>query len=223
MLLAIDSATRKIGIALYDGIEVRHEAVWHSRNYHTVELAPAIESALTQIGIGVKDLEAIAVTIGPGSYTGLRIGAAVAKGLALSLRLPLIAIPTFHVLAAAQPVQEDFRLAVVLEAGRKRLSIGWYKAKDGVWVLAGEPDLLMPAEFSKKIRKPTIICGELDEELRKILGRKRKNAVLVSPAQSLRRPAFLAELAWERWQAGEVDDPDTLAPYYMQTDKKIPA
>ncbi len=222
MLLAIDSATRKIGIALYDGIEVRHEAVWHSRNYHTVELTPAIESALARIGIDVKDLEAIAVTIGPGSYTGLRIGVAVAKGLALSRRLPLIAIPTFHVLAIAQPVQEGFRLAVVLEAGRKRLSIGWYKAKNDVWVLAGEPDLLMPNEFSKKIRKPTIICGELDENTRKILSRKKKNAVLVSPAQSLRRPAFLAELAWERWQAGEVDDPDTIAPYYMQTDKKIP-
>ena len=141
MLLAIDSATRKIGIALYDGIEVRHEAVWHSQNYHTVELAPAIESALTRVGIEVKDLEAIAVTIGPGSYTGLRIGTAVAKGLALSQRLPLIAISTFEVLAAAQPVQEGFRLAVVLEAGRKRLSIGWYKAKDGVWEQTGEPDL----------------------------------------------------------------------------------
>lgn len=223
MLLAIDAATRKTGIALYDGVEVIHEAVWHSRRFHTVELAPAIHTALQRSGFSIEKVEAVAITIGPGSYTGLRIGAAVAKGLALARKIPIIAVPTFDVLAVAQPVQDDLQLAVVLEAGRGRLAVGWYRAEQGVWQATGEADLLTPDAFSKKIRKPTLICGELDENLRKLLGRKRKNAVVASPAESLRRPAYLAEAAWERWKAGQTDDPADVAPYYLQTGENIPA
>jgi tRNA threonylcarbamoyladenosine biosynthesis protein TsaB len=223
MLLAIDSASRKIGIALYDGVEVLHEAIWHSHSHHTVELTPAIAFALEQRGNTIEDIQVIAISIGPGSYTGLRIGAAVAKGIALAQRLPLVGVPTFDIIAAAQPVQKDIQLAVVLEAGRGRLAIGWYKPKDDTWQSTNKSALFTPEKFNKRIRKPTLICGELSGEVRKLLGRKRKNAVLASPAQSLRRPSFLAELAWERWQAGEVDDPAEIAPFYLQTGENIPA
>ena len=70
---------------------------------------------------------------------------------------------------------------------------------------------------------PTLVCGELDKETLKILNRKRKNVFIVSPASGLRRPAFLAEIAWARWQAGETDDPALLAPNYLQTGENIPA
>jgi tRNA threonylcarbamoyladenosine biosynthesis protein TsaB len=223
MLLAIDCASRKIGIALYDGVEVLHEAVWYSLSRHTVELSPAIASALERRGNTIEDIQVVAVSIGPGSYTGLRIGAAVAKGIALAQYIPLVAVPTFDILAAAQPVVQDHQLAVVLEAGRGRLAVGWFKLEDETWQPTGKSDLVTLEEFNKKIRKPTLICGELSEELRKKLGRKRKNATLASPAESLRRPSFLAELAWERWQAGEVDDPAEVAPFYLQTGENIPA
>ena len=67
-----------------------------------------------------------------------------------------------------------------------------------------------------------MVCGELSEEERQILGRKRKLVILPSPAQSLRRAGFLAELAWRRWQAGQVDDPVTLAPIYLHIGDPIP-
>lgn len=223
MLLAIDTASRKIGIALYDGVEVLHEAVWVSHSHHTAELTPAIEFALERGGNTVEDIRVIAVAIGPGSYTGLRIGAAVAKGLALAHRLPMIAIPTFDILAVAQPVQEGCQLAVILEAGRGRLAVEWYKSKGDFWQSTQKAALYTPSDFNKKIRKPTLICGEMDEEVRKLLGRKRKNAILASPAHSLRRPSYLAELAWERWQAGDVDDPAEIAPFYLQTGESIPS
>lgn len=222
MLLAIDTATRRMGLALYDGIEVHHESVWTSSNRHTVVLTQAIQHALTDIDLTPDDLGAVAVALGPGSYTGLRIGAAAAKGLALAQHIPLIAIPTFEIIAASQPVDSDRRLAAVLEAGRKRLGVGWFKAKDDAWVIDGEPELLTPEELNDKIRKPTLVCGELNETVRAALARKRKNALLATPAQSLRRPSFLAELAWKRWQAGDVDDVASIAPQYLQTDQNLP-
>jgi len=222
MLLAVDTATSKIGIALYNGVEVLHEAVWQSPYRHTVELAPAIDQALQHANLSMDDLEAIGLAIGPGSYTGLRIGAAVAKGIALARKLALLAVPTFDILAAAFPADPDRQLAAILKAGRGRLAVGWYQAEDDAWQPAKEPELYTPQELSKAIRTPTLVCGELDEELRKILGRKHKNVVLTSPAASLRRPAVLAEIAWERWQKGEISDPESIAPVYLQTSEKIP-
>ena len=222
MLLAIDTATSKIGIALFDGLSVLHEAVWQSPYRHTTELTPAIESSLARTNCSVEDVETIGLAIGPGSYTGLRIGAAVAKGMALARNLDLIAVSTFEILAAAIPPQTDVQLAVVLEAGRGRFSVGWYQAEEEQWQPSDPPDLYTPETLSKAIRKPTLVCGELNENLRKILGRKHKNVILASPSANLRRPALLAELAWARWQAGETDDPETLAPIYLQTNQNIP-
>ena len=222
MLLAIDSATRKIGLALYDGCQVLHEAVWESRNHHSVELSPAIDQAMRRAGLTMDDLEVIGLAIGPGSYTGLRIGAAVAKGLALSQHIDLVGVPTFDILAHAQPLLPESKLAVVLEAGRGRLAIGWYTAGEEKWEADKKPDLLRPEEFAKKLRTPTLVCGELNAEAQKILSRKRKNVIMASPAQGLRRPSYLAEIAWERWQAGDVDDPSAIAPEYLQTGENIP-
>lgn len=221
MLLAIDSATRKVGVALYDGTQVIHEAVWESKNYHTVELAPAVQNALQKAKLAPEDIEVIAIAIGPGSFTGLRIGASLAKGLAMAQHIPLIGVSTFEILSAAQPLVDE-QLAVVLQAGRSRLAVGWYKNEDESWVAKPDPELLTAEEFSKKIRKPTLVCGELDDNLRKVLGRKRKNVRLASPANSLRRPAFLAEIGWARWQAGETSTPTELAPKYLQTGDNIP-
>jgi tRNA threonylcarbamoyladenosine biosynthesis protein TsaB len=222
MLLALDTSTRQTGVALYADAQVLHENVWFSKRRHTVELTPAIDAALAMNGHTLDDLKAVAVATGPGSYTGLRIGMAVAKGLALGRHLPLIGLPTFEALAYAQPLREDPMFAV-LEAGRGRLAVAQYRVKKKAWKIKGEPKVLTPEELSNRIRKPTWICGELNAEVRKILGRKHKNALIAPPALSLRRPSFLAELAWERWQADDTDDPATLAPYYLQVGDPIPA
>jgi tRNA threonylcarbamoyladenosine biosynthesis protein TsaB len=222
MLLALDTSTRQTGVALYADAQVLHENVWFSKRRHTVELTPAIDAALAMNGHTLDDLKAVAVATGPGSYTGLRIGLAVAKGLALGRHLPLIGVPTFDILAYAQPLREE-TMFTVLEAGRGRLAMAQYRVKKEAWEMKGDPEVMTTEELSNRIRKPTRICGELNAEVRKILGRKHKNALIAPPALSLRRPSFLAELAWARWQADDTDDPATLAPYYLQVGDSIPA
>ena len=120
MLLAIDSSTSSSGLALYDGLVVRYECIWTSTEFHSVDLAPGIQQALKLVDLQIKDLKAVAVAIGPGSYTGLRIGLAMAKGLAFSHNLAFIPVPTLDILAAGQPIQ-DLPMAAVLQAGRGRL------------------------------------------------------------------------------------------------------
>jgi tRNA threonylcarbamoyladenosine biosynthesis protein TsaB len=167
------------------------------------------------------ELGALAVALGPGSFTGLRIGLALAKGLALAQEIPLIGVPTLDILAAGQPIL-PLPLAAVLQAGRGRLAVGWYQAIEQEWKSASQVEILTPQELSERIQSPTWVCGEFTEEERRLLSRKRKNVLLASPALSLRRPAFLAELAWKRWQAGQVDDPASLAPIYLHYHDPIP-
>lgn len=222
MLFAIDTSTRVMGIALFDGTQVLSEWLWKSQDYHTVELAPAIADVLARTGIQTADLGALAVAIGPGSFTGLRIGLAVAKGLAFAHHIPLIGVPTLDILAAGQP-QLGQRMAAVLQAGRGRLAVGWYRVRGKAWVSEGDIEVLTPEDLSARIEQPTYVCGELSAEVQRLLARKRKNVRLASPAQSVRRPAYLAEIGWRRWQANQVDDPATLAPIYLHYNDPIPA
>ncbi|MBC8508566.1 MAG: tRNA (adenosine(37)-N6)-threonylcarbamoyltransferase complex dimerization subunit type 1 TsaB [Anaerolineales bacterium] len=221
MLLAVDTSTRMVGIALYDGSQVLAEMTWSSHSYHTVELAPSVDAMLEKTGISVGELSALGVATGPGSFTALRIGLAFVKGLAFSEHLPIIGIPTLEIVAAAQPFA-DTQMACVLVAGRRRLAVGWYQVVENKWESMGNLDNLTLDEFAESIREPTRICGELNDEVRQRLGRKYKNVVLASPAFSVRRPAILAELAWQRWEAGHVDNPATLSPTYLHHGEPIP-
>jgi tRNA threonylcarbamoyladenosine biosynthesis protein TsaB len=222
MLLAIDTSTAQTGLALYDGVRVAGELVWTSRLNHTRELAPALAGLLERVGAKVDSLQAVGVAIGPGSFTSLRVGLAFAKGLSLARHLPLVGVPTLDVIATAVPVT-DRRLAAVLQAGRGRLALVWYKPSDGGWQAEGPAKVTTAEELSEKIRKPTLVCGELNEDERHRLGRKFKNVSIASPAQCVRRPGLLAELAWARWQAGKIDSPAALAPIYLHVAGGPPA
>ena len=222
MLLAVDTSTQWIGLALYDGADVLGEVVWQSRSHHTVELAPAIADLLQRCGVRAEDLKAAAVALGPGSFTALRIGLAVVKGMALAQRIPVVGVPTLDILAAAQAVRE-LPLVCILQAGRGRLAAGWYQAARGQWQSKGGVFVTNAEELVEQIEKPTLVCGELTTAERQVFGRKKKTALLISPANSLRRPGFLAELGWKRWQAGKVDDVVSLAPIYLHVAEEIPA
>ncbi len=214
MLLAIDTSTARVGLALYDGASVTGELVWGGGARHTEQVAPALAELLARCGKTMGDVTALGVALGPGSFTSLRVGLSFAKGLALSRSIPLVGVPTLDVVAASVPVTNK-KLAAVLQAGRGRIAVGWYHAAENGWQADGPAAGTTAAELEQAIKKPTIVCGELTADERQLLARKFKNVTLVSPAQSLRRPGVLAEIAWARWQAGQVDAPAALAPIYL--------
>ena len=170
---------------------------------------------------GKEDVRVLGVALGPGSFTSLRVGLSLAKGLALSLRLPLIGIPTMDILAAAQ-ASSKLPLAIVIQAGRGRFAVGWYKRSKNGWQPRGPARVVTLDALANEVQSPVLVCGELTSAERLTLARKPE-IHLGSPAQSLRRPAILAELAWARWQAGDVDDESTLAPIYLHAADPVPA
>jgi tRNA threonylcarbamoyladenosine biosynthesis protein TsaB len=215
MLIAIDTATGYASLALHDGFRVRVEYTWESPCRHTVELAPRLVAALEQSSLGTEHLSGVAVTRGPGSFTGLRVGMAVAKGLALARRLPLVGVPTLDVVAAAQG-RDRRPLCAVLEAGRRRICVATYRWQGGEWRARGAPRLTTWSSLVEDTIAPTLFCGEVGPAGADILATLGELAVLLPAATRLRRAGFLAEVAWRRLNRGETDDPATLTPLYLQ-------
>ena len=101
MILAIDTATRMASIALYDATGVLAEETWRSQNNHSVELMPAVMRLVERQQKTLSDISGVAVSLGPGSFTGLRSGLSLAKGLCLALQTPIVGVPTLQVTAYA--------------------------------------------------------------------------------------------------------------------------
>ncbi|HLO29639.1 MAG TPA: tRNA (adenosine(37)-N6)-threonylcarbamoyltransferase complex dimerization subunit type 1 TsaB [Anaerolineales bacterium] len=221
MLLAVDTSTAQMGLAIHDGSQVISEYAWRSSQRHTMELAPAISELFRRCGLTMENVQALGVALGPGSFTSLRVGLSLMKGLAFARHLPLIGIPTLDILAAAQAPARG-QLVVVIQAGRGRLAAGWYKSSKNGWQAKGPARVTTLEALVDGVKSPVVLCGELTSEERQKLTEKPE-VHLASPAQSVRRPAILAELAWRRWQAGNVDDEATLAPIYLHVAEPIPA
>ncbi|NDJ55201.1 MAG: tRNA (adenosine(37)-N6)-threonylcarbamoyltransferase complex dimerization subunit type 1 TsaB [Chloroflexi bacterium] len=216
MILAIDTATRMISLALFSPEEgLREERTWSSPNRHTVELAPAVQHLLGHQGVSIGDLSALAVAQGPGSYTGLRIGMSFAKGLALgrSPALPIVAIPTLDIVAAAQPLTEE-RLLAVIHAGRSRISVGFYQSDGQRWQPDGEPRNTTWENLLADITQITRVVGEVDKAVIPLIAPHKYVKLARSAAGRLRRAGFLAELAHER--LNDAEDPASVVPTYLR-------
>ena len=216
MILAIDTATDWVGLALHDGGTVTAELGWRSRRTQTIELAPAVAQLWARTGVSANDLNAIAVANGPGSYTGLRVGLALAKGIALGQKLPLIGVPTLDVVAAAVPRLET-DLVALAQAGRSRLWAGQYSwnGKHG-WESVGDPMLTQWDDLLSRLQVPVAFAGEIDAAAAKLIRRVNRSAHIVGPAASVRRAAVLAEIGWTRWKKQQVTEADALAPFYLR-------
>jgi tRNA threonylcarbamoyladenosine biosynthesis protein TsaB len=217
VLLAVDTSTSQAGIALYDG-RVRTELVWHAGRDHGRHLLPSIEQALGRIGSTPSDLTAVAAARGPGSFTGLRVGLAVAQGLALALQIPMYGIGSLVVLAHSVSGW-DGSVRSVLEAGRGRFATALFEPAADGYVQVEE---VMGADINSLLRltedggsRPCALVGDLNAELRDRCTVLGSRVWLPSPAQSVRRPAVLAELGWRRLQRGEPPGPDNGEPIYL--------
>ena len=215
LLLAIDTATRSAGLALYDGERVRAEVYWLSRDSHSTELMPALVRMLEQQGVQAKDLAAVAVAIGPGSFTGLRIGLSAAKGLAQANQIPILGIPTLDILQY-QHAEQRRPIWAAIQAGRGRLCAARYERRRGRWRQRGQVLLTTLDGLAGQIAGRCLVCGELSQrEIAYLAGHTAADVVFATPSQATRRPACLAELAWQRFERGEQDDLATLSPIYL--------
>ena len=132
IILSIDSSTPVAGVAIADGRNLLGEIMLHTKNTHSEKLMPLVQQLLQEVQLTMQDLDAIAVTQGPGSFTGLRIGMATAKGLAQGARKQLLAVPTLDCLAY-NLIHYSGILCPIMNAQKKQVYTALYRSKaDGL-------------------------------------------------------------------------------------------
>lgn len=213
LLLAIDTSTDQVGLALTDG-ETTSELTWFARLRQTATVLRGVDALLELGGRSIGEVEAVAVATGPGSFSGLRVGMSVAKGLVLARDVALVGVPTL--LVTALPYAEAGRPAVaVVGAGRRRLVWSVVEQRTSGPTVVREPVNGAPDElatFVDGLPGPVVVCGEVPDALRAAW---EEDPRVACPCLPGRRPAALARLGWGRWRRGEVDDPVTLEPAYL--------
>jgi tRNA threonylcarbamoyladenosine biosynthesis protein TsaB len=214
MLLAIDTSTVQTGLACYDERGLLGECFWHSGRDHSAQLLPQLTLLLRHIGRERDQIGAIAVALGPGSWSGLRVGMSTAKGFALARGVPLIGIGTLDALIY-QHDRPGATTVPLIRLGRERFATG-AAPKRGDARAAIEPRNVTLAELAAETTGRALFCGDIDADVQAALReRLGARANFPTPAASARRPGYLAELAWQRWQAGDTDNATTLEPNYL--------
>src|SRR5688572_11398979 len=165
MLLAVDTSTTQVGLAFYNENEVIAEMAWISKQHHTSQLASALSELMKRCDVTMDNVSALGVAIGPGSFTSLRVGLSLVKGIAFAKNIPVIGIPTLDVIAAAQPLSTN-PLMTVLQAGRTRLAFGLYQNNGKQWQAEGEVRSGTVDELLSQIEESTIVAGELTSDQR---------------------------------------------------------
>lgn len=213
-LLSIDTSSGQGGIALYDGRTLSIRS-WPAARSHTTTLLSEIHHLLDSANISVRELAAVAIAMGPGAFTGLRVAFGVAKGFHVATGVPLIGVPTLDATALAFAACGTPVVAVV-GAGRGRLVWARYEAAAMGLEQSRPPRNGTVSELVDELRGsgPLLVTGEIDEVHANLIG--RLDGVSVPPAPlRIRHPGAFAALAWTRWRAGSVDDARAIEPVYL--------
>ena len=212
MLLAIDTSTPYAGVALAAEGQLVSLRSWFSSVSHTVELMPAIAESLRSQGLSAGDLSGIAVALGPGGFSALRVGVSVAKGLAMTAGKPLVGVGTLD-LEAFPFLESGMPVCALLDAGRQEVASAHY-GPDG---RRSREDMICPPQaLFEAVSRPTVFCGEgmqsWSQTIKDGLGAL---AVVVKPEPSSRLWSLL-EMGGQKLAAGEADDLATLQPNYLR-------
>jgi tRNA threonylcarbamoyladenosine biosynthesis protein TsaB len=212
-LLALDTSTAIAGAALYDGA-VCGEITWRAGRNHSTELMGQVENLLRLCRVGPDRLVAVAVATGPGSYTGLRVGLAAAKGFCLALGIPLIGVCTLDVLAEAH-AEACIPVRPLLDAGRHRYATALYSRRDGAMARVSPVEGKRLPEVLSAISERTLLCGDISAEMVRQAAPGGSLLEVAGPAASLRRAGYLAETGWKRYQRGDVENPAEVTAIYL--------
>ncbi len=216
IILGIETATMTGGVALMNEERLISEYTLNVRTTHTARLMPALDLILKDSCIDKREIDGIAISMGPGSFTGLRIGMATAKGLALGLDIPLVGIPTLDALARNIPFAA-YQICPVLDAKKKEVYVSLLRYEGDVLVKQTPYQVMPPADLVKQIHEKTIFLGDALDAYGELISEELGDLAVFAPdAQRLPRAAIVAEIGLSKLKAGEHLDIASSEPIYIR-------
>ncbi len=216
LLLALDTATEKGSLALSAADRLLAEISLDSPGTYLQHLLPAVEELLRTARRSLKEISAIAVSQGPGNFTGLRIGLATAKGLAWALDRPLVAVSTLEALAAQVPGQPQ-PTAVIMDAKREEVYLGFFVYPGKLPEAISEPQRLPVAALPARLQPPLLLTGPGLNAYEEFLKKHLSPAIAWAPPE-VRHPRAktIARLGRCRLEQGLTLAPEQLVPAYLR-------
>lgn len=218
-ILCVDTSTNNCSIAVMTKTSVLGEIDINYDLQHSVLLMPLIESLLGHLKLTPKDLGALCLSKGPGSFTGLRIGMAAIKGMALALDLPVYAADSLEILAAGAFNSRGVVVPVV-DALRGGYYTGFYETKSGNIKTIMEPEVLTFPEIRDRLTamglREVLLLGDLREDNISILKEAGMDVTCAPPAMNIPKASNIGYLMLDRIERNESEDVDTLVPLYMR-------
>ncbi len=216
-ILAIDTSTMLGGVAIMgESGGLIAEARLNVKSTHSERLMTEIDHTLKQAGMGISGIDVFGVAIGPGSFTGLRIGLSTVKGLSYATGRPVVAVPSLEAFAWNFPFSA-FPVCTMFDARKHEVYAGLFRWQDGTFLRLREETSMRAADLVSSLDGPTIFAGEgaalYHETITAIAGEK---ALFPSQQHMVPSPANVALLGLMKAKKGEFAEPVGLVPRYIR-------
>ena len=210
-LLNIETATKNCSVSLAkDGETIALKELNDGGYSHAEKLHEFIKVVLEKGNISMSDIDAIAVSKGPGSYTGLRIGVSAAKGLCFALNIPLISINTLHSLAQAITIKEGY-IIPLLDARRMEVYSAIFK--NNISVRNVQAEIIDATSFNEYLDKNTVyFLGDGAEKCKNLIS--HKNAIFID--NKFPSANEMSLLSYEKYKKNDIEDVAYFEPFYLK-------
>jgi tRNA threonylcarbamoyladenosine biosynthesis protein TsaB len=227
LILSLETATLTGSVALVDAsmpedasspaMKIVAEITLNLQSTHSERLMPSIHNLFEEASLKISDLQGIALSLGPGSFTGLRIGVSTVKGLAYALKIPVVGVSTLEALAGNVSYHSAV-ICPVLDARKKEVYAAFFQGDEGGTISRKSEDwVLSPEELCRRASGRTLFLGNgvegYGEVLRKNLG---SLASFAPPELSLPRALNVAKLSLPKFGAAQTLDLFSFTPIYIR-------
>jgi tRNA threonylcarbamoyladenosine biosynthesis protein TsaB len=222
LLLALETSGTIGSVALVAPECSLAELAVEASQTHARQLLPAIDRLLRETSTDWQQIDALAVSLGPGSFTGLRIGLATAKGLSFAAAKPLIGVPSLDGLAH-QCLGQNLPICALIDARKKEVYAAFYReSANGEMVRESEYLALSPAALAERITEPTFLLGSGAELYREVLAETLGNrAIFADPTRFLARASSVGQLAIPKFRNQDFLAPDAGPLYVRASDAEL--
>lgn len=211
-IIAIETATSVCGVALSEDNQLVAEYRLNQKNIHNEKLISAIKILTTDAKWHLEELNGIAVSIGPGSFTGLRIGITVCKGLAFTLGIPVVGVNTLDALAYQAHLWSG-QICSIIKAREHEVYCALYKRELETFQRCSDYQIISIEELGNYIKEKTLVVSNPEN----LISTTLSNRIVLPPSDiSILSPFTVTRLGYTKLQKKETEDVEALEPFYLK-------